>query len=182
MKYHITREQQFFFEQHHFIEFEGLLSSVEHEQLIKAVESFAPKVRDISRLSSEVHTITHLVRLARMASMLTHQRYLRFGFDQRMTAPFAIANLETNSCIRGLNAALLLSLDSYSSRGIYFLPSCELGALPVGTETNFLLITWADRNAQYLLQPQDAYTHELKRLGYVFGDTLKEKWHPTLIR
>lgn len=46
----------------------------------------------------------------------------------------------------------------------------------------FLLITFAETNAVYIHNEKDPHTHSLKSIDYVFGDRLKEKYHPTLYR
>jgi hypothetical protein len=46
----------------------------------------------------------------------------------------------------------------------------------------FLLFLYAEEDALYTLNPLDPHTHALKRMGYVFGDRLKETTHPHLIR
>lgn len=43
---------------------------------------------------------------------------------------------------------------------------------------SYLLIAFAVSNSVYYLQPNDPHVHHLKRLGYQFGDRLKDVWNP----
>jgi hypothetical protein len=46
----------------------------------------------------------------------------------------------------------------------------------------YLLIVFANRRAQYVLNANDPHAHALKHKGYVFGDRLREELHPIVIR
>ena len=50
------------------------------------------------------------------------------------------------------------------------------------TGQRFLLITYTEKTALYTLDPKDPHTHNLKQLGYVFGDRLADAYHPILFR
>ncbi len=182
MKYSISREQQFFFEQKRYIEFDGLLSDAEQKSLFEAVKNTQNKMRDLSYISEPIKTITHMSRLAKLASELTHVRHLRFGFDQILQTPQGIANFASEVCITGLVCLLYISIDPKDSNCLFALATVDTAELPLNPEKSYFVVGWATSRAQYILQPKDLYTHELKRLGYVFGDRLKEEWHPTLIR
>ncbi len=185
MKYSISRDQHFFFEKHHFIEFDDLLTAEEHSKLVKGIAKPGTVLRDLSYFSESVKSVTHLPRLAKLASELSRKRPLRFGFDQLLRPPFTISNLYNEVCIRGLVMALFLSVDDKGgkkSHGIFAEPVCDLALLPLNREEEYIVIGWAEEKALYVLQPNDAYTHELKKQGYVFGDRLTEKWHPILTR
>lgn len=183
MKYSISREQQFFFEQQHYIEFDELLSPNEQKALMEATKKIAIDVRDLSHSVSSVKEITHCHRLAKLASELTHVRFLRFGFDQVLCPPVAFGNLHSEVCIQGLVCALFICLDGDNTmHAIFAEPFADLATLPLDPQKRYFVIGWAEEKAMYRLEPKDPYTHQLKKLGYVFGDRLKEQWHPTLIR
>lgn len=186
MKYSISREQQFFFEQNHYIEFDGLLSLDEQKKLHQVLKTVGTTLRDLSNVSEPIKTIAYMSRLAKLASELTHKRFLRFGFDQLLSPPIAIGNLQNEVCIQGLVCVLYLSLDTdegpFEGHGIFALPTVDLATLPLNPEKRYFLIGWADERAQYIFQPKDPHTHELKKHGYVFGDRLNDRWHPTLMR
>jgi len=182
MKYHISREQHFFFEKNHFIEFEELLTDQEHTQLLRGIASRSNERYNLSHKSQEVQKIAYLPRLARLAAELTGKRQMRFGFDRLIDVPLQEGTLQEKSCINPLTCALLYSLDSAIGHGIFFLPSVPFSTLPQSTTSRYFLIAWADPRAQYLFHEEDPFTHELKQHGYVFGDRLLEKWHPIIIR
>lgn len=46
----------------------------------------------------------------------------------------------------------------------------------------YLLITYAHPTSIYFFQESDPLTHEMKRLGYVFGDRLSDKLNPIVYR
>lgn len=46
----------------------------------------------------------------------------------------------------------------------------------------YLLITYTHATSLYFLQETDPLTHEMKRLGYVFGDRLSDKLNPIVYR
>lgn len=183
MKYSISREQQFFFEQQHYIEFDELLTPGEQKSLVEATKKIVLDTRDLSHTTPLVKEITHCHRLAKLASELTRVRFLRFGFDQVLCPPVAIGNLHNEVCIQGLMCALFICLDGDAvGRGIFAQATADLATLPLDPEKRYFVIGWAEEKALYRLEPKDLHTHQLKKLGYVFGDRLKEQWHPTLIR
>lgn len=181
MKYHISREQRFFFDESHFIEFDELLSQQEHRDLVKEV-SRAKEGRDLSRENSTIKKIVQHPRLAKLTAELVLAKTLRFGFDQVIGYPWAFTNLSQEACISGLIAGLILPLEDEKLSGIIFKPTLDLSTLNLDPAKKYLLVAYVDRSAQYLFQPKDPYTHTLKKLGLVFGDLLPEKLHPTLVR
>lgn len=183
VKYSISREQQFFFEQQQYIEFDELLSPKEQKCLYEATKKIAADSRDLSHTVATVQEITYSHRLAKLASELTRVRVLRFGFDQVLCQPIVMSNLQSEVCIQGLVCALFLCLDGDASmHAIFALPTADLATLPLDPEKRYFVIGWAEEKALYRLEPKDVHTHQLKKHGYVFGDRLKEKWHPILTR
>ncbi len=182
VKYSISREQHFFFEQSQYIEFDGLISAVERKKLFDVLKKHNAAARDLSHVSQPVKAVTHMTRLAKLASELTRVDHLRFGFDQLLCPPITLANVQEEVCISGLICLLFLPVDNEEGHGIFALPSAQIAELPLDLEKKYFLIAWAEERAQYILQPKDPHTHELKKHGYVFGDRLKTQWHPTLIR
>lgn len=182
VKYSISREQQFFFEQQQYIEFDELLSEQEQKSLITALKKVVTSTRDVSHTSEAVKTITHMSRLAKLASELTRVRHLRFGFDQVLVPPVTIGNMLNEVCIQGLVCVLYIAIDKDAGPSIFAKASADVATLPLNPDARYFVVGWADEKALYLLQPKDPHTHQLKKHGYVFGDRLKEEWHPTLIR
>lgn len=67
---------------------------------------------------------------------------------------------------------------------IFFSPTLiwDFEALCHCAKQKYLLIAYANSRALYIHQEKDPYMHTLKAHGYVFGDRLKETYHPTLGR
>lgn len=61
----------------------------------------------------------------------------------------------------------------------YPIPFQELNISP---DALYLLIAYINDSAVYILGEQDPHVHFLKSLDYAFGDKLKEKTHPVLMR
>lgn len=181
MKYHISREQHFFFETTHYIEFEELLSEQEQKLLLQGVKASGCRY-NLSYKSTDVKKITWLPRLARLAAELTGKRQMRFGFDKLVDLPFTSGTLQAQSCISPLTCALVVSLDSPFGHGMFVQPGVDLATVPFPEQGTVLIIAWAEARAQYLYEERDPHLHELKHEGFVFGDRLQEKWHPVLIR
>ncbi len=182
MKYHISREQRFFFDQRHYIEFDGLLSNEEQKRLKNALLKESSVKRDISSVHSDVREIVLSRSRAKLASELSYNKVLRFGFDELFVQPNTTKNLLNEICIQGLIICLFLDIDSDDGRGIFTLPNVDISELPLDPNKRYLLIGWAEEKAIYIMQPNDPHTHELKKRGYVFGDRLQEKWHPIINR
>ncbi|MBS0656307.1 MAG: hypothetical protein JSR46_11065 [Verrucomicrobia bacterium] len=169
-----------------------------------AQEEIFLRGRDIAMRQSGLRKALFTPGLGQIAQELTGQKRLRFGFDQLystlLTKPdlTIFSQLEEESCIRGLACAIMICLkgeaqeenkadqgiDPFPSKpgsGIFFLPSvvCNPHALQAHPNQLFLLLAWAKSKAQYVFAPRDPHTHDLKKLGFVFGDSLTEKYHPT---
>ena len=182
MKYHISREQRFFFDQNSYIEFDGLLLPDEEKRLAKSLAKVDKGARDLSLKDGLVKEVVHSIARAKLAAELAHVRLLRFGFDELFVPGWTTKNLMNEVCIQGLVICLFLTLDGEGGHGIYAKPSVDLDKLPLDPNRRYLVIGWAEERSMYVLQPNDPYTHELKKRGYVFGDRLKEEWHPVVIR
>lgn len=46
----------------------------------------------------------------------------------------------------------------------------------------YIQIVYVQASSQYILEERDFHTHDLKHLGYVFGDTVNDKLHPIVLR
>lgn len=113
-------------------------------------------------------------------------------------------SLENSSCFQGLVCGLMIRLAGPEESQIvdsdallvspepsifpkkpgnasYFLSSVPFNFSSLESQAGthqFLLIAYSIPKAVYVLQKNDPNTHFLKHLGYVFGDTLKDKLHP----
>ena len=134
MKYHISNEQHFFFEQNHYIEFEELLSSEEQQKLLEGIEKVGKSERNLSFESDIVKSIAHKPRLARLAAEIARTKRLRFGFDQLIEPGKGFPS--TNYCIQGLVCLLYLCLEG--SHAIYTLPEVASSDLPLDPQKSQL--------------------------------------------
>lgn len=68
--------------------------------------------------------------------------------------------------------------------GVFFHPSLPLSFDSIYGQQDalYMLIAYSQPRTVYIHQPNDPHTHFLKTLGYVFGDKLMEKFHPTVYR
>lgn len=68
--------------------------------------------------------------------------------------------------------------------GAYFSPqlAMDLPTLAGLQGYRYLLIVYVHPSSVYILKEKDLHTHDLKKLGYVFGDRLSEKLNPTIYR
>lgn len=135
---------------------------------------------------------------AEIASDLSRQRVIRMAADQLLLAE-AIQDkeipLEKRFSFQGLACGLLLCLRSFEEitnatiishqpgSGVFIDPSMILttGTTPSLNERQ-LLILFGGPSLIYLHNSKDLNTHFAKSLGYVFGDKLKDRTHPTLFR
>jgi hypothetical protein len=123
--------------------------------------------------------------------------------DQNTQSPFVSLlesppSLQEMSCFQDILCGLLIclsneknekndSLSPFSCKpgsGVFFTPTLRLSLdqLYGDHEALYLLIAYASPRSVYIFQPSDPNTHNLKKLGYVFGDRLSEKFHPTVYR
>lgn len=49
-------------------------------------------------------------------------------------------------------------------------------------KVHYYLIAYANPMSQYVQVQHDPHGHAMKQMGYIFGENLKEKWHPTAYR
>lgn len=200
MKYVITADQKFYFDKHHSIEFENLLSEKELAILKRASLS----LRDSMRTNPEVKKIILSSRFVQIAKELTCTKNLRFGFDQLYTLPMkgeGQKTLQEMSTIQPLACAFTICLEGESEQQaepnkagcfepfaqkpgnvVFFKPNApwDLNSFVERQKQKFLLVAFSELVSLYVYQEQDPFTHTLKQLGYVFGDRLCEKWHPRL--
>lgn len=137
---------------------------------------------------------------------------LQLAFDQfypdRTTRPFAPKGiyhlfleapevLEEITSIQGFVGAVIIALngDSDETEGnsifprkpgsvVFIKPQCMLDWSPLfeHQEREFLMIGYTQNRSVYRMNTKDPHTHTLKGKGYVFGDLLKEKTHPIVLR
>ncbi|MDF2550068.1 MAG: hypothetical protein K0S07_1135 [Chlamydiales bacterium] len=170
----------------------------------------APKVRSFAAKRGVVNLVLEItglqsVRLAFDQLIVTSKAPLPEKFLHPSLATDLVQRepLSSLSCIRGLTLSAILCLESDSvgesvflQKETFSLSDLKPGDLAFleadqpfpfdelyGKETGeYLLIAYAEPQALYTLHERDIHTHLLKREGYVFGDRLKDPYHPLLFR
>lgn len=196
--YFLSADQKAFFEKQGFIEFEGLVSEAE-VAILKRCKS----QRDSSRDDPQIEKIVHSSLFAKIASELSLQKRLRFGYDEQYFLPIVEtgrSTLNESNSIRGLACAMMICLEGESENdanslpftpfpkkpgnATFFLPTLhwDYSLFSKRPKQRFLLIAYATMRAVYAFEENDPHTHALKKLGYVFGDRLGEACHPILSR
>lgn len=199
MRFTIASDQFTFFKDHGYIGFHDLFSAAYLLQLESAVTK---NERDLFRSSPAIQELVFNKTLAEIAGKLTNNKNIRFGFDQSICSDTPlefggkICTLESISCIQPLACGLILRLTDQinppkttlfcprDERGValFFSPKILLSLLPLFEEKKqkFILIGYAYNKPQYIANKQDPFVHQLKSLGYAFGDHLDTTTHPIL--
>lgn len=167
--------------------------------------------RDLWRKNESIQKLILHKRLAEVAIELMEVKSLRMGYDQLFFGeqkpidsknPYhqllmQTGSLQDISCLKPVICGLMICLEDAQSddetsplfskkagNGVFFKPEIpmDLQYLTHATKSRYLLIAFVDSRTVYVLNDRDPNTHELKRLGYVFGDRLTDSLHPLLHR
>ena len=148
--------------------------------------------------------------LAHLAAELFQKRSIRLGYTQALrqagqpAPPLspALAKMLTSNlslrqccclqdvigcvavCLREPDEPVAAPLPSQAGHVSFFTTGFPLqwGEFAKRGRGHWSLIVYADPVALYLHREEDPHLHFLKSLGYVFGDRLNERLHPTLLR
>jgi hypothetical protein len=201
MRYAIHTQHCDFFNERNAVEFEGVLNETELASLNTALknalaerlsvkpedmERKIPRVlyaagRDLWRVNSSVKKIVCGTKLAQIAFDLVQVKPLRLVFDQYIPNGAFLNHdrpFEDQCCIQGFVCGVLLMLSGdKAGSALYFSPSY---VFPEGEKNKMLLIGYAHALSLYVHQERDPQLHDLKKLGYNFGDRLNDKLHPLI--
>lgn len=172
----------------------------------KIIDTRTPKElfiagRDIFRDDPLIRKITQDRILAQTASILFDISPVRIAYDQALrtttltgspfTHPFSLAQA---SCFQSLFCGAIIRLlpephppaflPQKPGSVVFFRPDFPLpwtSAFQTPCQS-FLLIAYAPKRCQYVLNHDDPLTHSLKNLGYGFGDILKDETHPIVYK
>lgn len=205
MKFFIGDQEKEFFHLNGLLAIESVFSSEEidavQEEMRMKVISHGPK--DLALHGGAIQKFLFSKKLAQVAFELAGAGPLRYGYDlffMRSAPPEAlftsVSPIEIGVCIaldgesteqkNPLIPFTLRQEDLLLQKGsvVFFSPSTlfSLKSSTMRADARYLLLVYSGVRAQYLYQPNDPYTHDLKRLGYVFGDRLKSVTHPTLYK
>jgi len=181
------------------VEFEELLSGEELASLNALIASdLDPLDRveagfDLWRQQGDIARLVKRRPIAEIASDLFGTRPIRLAFDQLLLpGPFsghAPVSIEQISPVGGVVGGLILLLEEpraevagYPSRAGNGTFVRATHPISLTAPAPALLIVYCGKRPQYLYNAGAPQAHRLKKLGYVFGDLLKEESHPTLFR
>ena len=191
----LSAQQTAFFSKSGFLELEGLLSLEECKKFVAMMS----EQRDLWRAHPPLQQLVFSKKLTQVALQATDERQLRVGLDQWMAPGFALkkpAKLSELFCIQGLSCAVILRF----CEGAAPAAKAPLGLAPFPQEPgnallvrpNVLLqwppapfglwvVAYALPNAVYIQNPRDPAGDALKKLGYAYGDTLRNDAHPLIV-
>jgi len=217
MKYILTSDHLHFFSQHHFIEFEDLLSmeEIDHyrkildESLSKRLKVPLQKVscdtlfmhgRDLFRKNEDIKKFASRKVFAEIGAQLFNEKILRLASDhyfrsEKNTSSDVLSSslsLQQLNCFQRISGGLLFNFcqQDLSSAlfpfpikkrsGVFLSPILKLNfsSFFAHPHSSFFLITYGPEKLIYTLSQTDPHTHDLKKLGYVFGDAVQTTTHP----
>ncbi len=164
--------------------------------------------KDLWKEDSDIKKILFRLQLGEISHTLFKRRPIRLAYAQtlftgdKQDSLFSETELlQSISCITPLLGGVLLCLDTpkNQSEEIELIPNLKAlskarafffsDTYPIPFAELFkhkglkmLLIAFAPGKIRYKLEPKDLHTHELKKQGYAFGDSLKEEICPYLYR
>ena len=172
----------------------------------KFVETQTPKElfmagRDLFRDDPILQKASLSRHLGQIASILFNTTPVRIAYDQSLRtttltgSPFVQpTSLTQVSCFQPIlgGAIIRLSSDPHSpdflpkkaGSGVFFEPNFVLpwSSFFQTPHQSFLLICYTTEKCRYVLNPEDLHTHALKKLGFGFGDALKNETHPLVFK
>ncbi len=111
------------------------------------------------------------------------------------------ASLQQISCISNLCCGLMIALTSSAQsegettsadifphqqgRVVFINPLLPIpwnALLTYHSNQQLYMVVYTLSLSHYTLQPEDPHTHQLKRLGYIFNDKLRDSIHPIVLR
>lgn len=160
------------------------------------------KGRDLFRDSDLIKSYSLKRNYAEIAKTLSNSNSLRIAYDQAIYSNkvsenplMEMASLEEISSFQGIVCGLIIRLnDIEDSEELAFLPSKKGNItffkpntpLPLkylfDKKNKFFMIVYSMIKSIYKLNEHDPNKNYLKKFGYVFGDLLKDKFHPVVIQ
>ncbi len=194
MRFIVSGDQQFFFNENGYVEFEGLLSDPVRVSVTDVIDRSLAKPgkktgRDLWREYPQLQKLVCKKNFAEVTSQLTGEKAIRLGCDQVLSQDtyYMEGCLEDTICMQAIVAGLLFCLRKGDAPSPY--PQ-EVGngvilhphvLLPPCTSGLFYLVVYGRAVSLYSLQEGDPNVHFWKGFGYVFGDKLTDDKHPRLL-
>jgi hypothetical protein len=195
-----------FFKKNRYLELDGLFKSNDFETITMALHALNPPK---SSASADLHNcylnIPLLKRwliaqpIAQILYDLSGLQQFRLLFDQVIEYPLypkSPSSLVLDQLsFQGVVMGLLININgfpvdghplfpSHKSHVTFFDPTLMIDLQPFKTPTGskFLCVGFGTLQTRYRFEPTDPHTHDLKKLGYVFGDVLDNRFHPVFFK
>ncbi len=162
-----------------------------------------PYARNLWMDSDNIKKFDCQGRLSEIALSLAEKKELILGYDQLLLPELSSYNsyystifpealpLSDLSSVQGISCAMIVCLEGSGEMGLFpavagnvtFVSpktTVDFSVLKENFDKKYFLIVFADMNSVYFLKENDPNTHFNKQRGYVFGDRLAKKGHPTI--
>lgn len=174
MKTALTAQQLVHFRQQGKIRFENF--PLDFASIEKIAEKTLYK-RDFWRNHPSIKkSILHT--LSPIALELTKKSSLRLACDQWLESPPKSGRLQDMFCFQGMACVFVFYQDiSHPEKETLldvYEPSCLADLIP----PNAYLVVFAHENGVLIDNPKDPFSIPTRNLGYVYGDRLKNEFHP----
>ncbi|MCI5051930.1 MAG: hypothetical protein MRY21_02185 [Simkaniaceae bacterium] len=155
----------------------GPLFTSEQIELITSIRS--SKGRDLYRQSEALKKFETGRLFSAIAKGIVSRGQVRLAMDQKLPENYSSpGSVDYSFCFHGIAFALTISLCTPDlGEVVLYAPDAPIQP----DERSRLLILYSFENAQYKHNENDPNTHELKNSGYVFGDHLKQAFHPLIV-
>lgn len=196
MRVTILEEQRAYFREHQFIEFEEIIENEQIPILKNILSNSSPGSCDVWRRNAELKEIIANRQFGEVVARLTDQRPLRLGLDLILSIDQwkPGATLQDYAPFQGIVGGMLIGFKgAWESEEVLPIPSQEGSAVILGPELIFpeldshiprenrwLLIIYADSKARFIPSKLGFEGGELKKIGYSFGDRLRDEEHPVV--
>lgn len=181
MKLLLSNEQLHFFEKNGWLEVENLVRA--HEQIPGFLHMFQEAISS-QKVGKKDELRKFLSRVAPLVAQLTFAKVVRYVFDFPFEGdiPVLKSTIEELSPVKGV---LLGALVAANGTCIFLKTDCTIPEQLIekfrqGSAIRGALIAFGGKNLQYLLNEKSPVGKELKAMGYVYGDMLKQSSHPVL--
>lgn len=189
MRFEIAEHQINSFNEFGSIEFENVVP-------LSVIDSWnKPSSRGVNlrRTDPAIHEILTKPFFAKMAASLLRKTSVRLLFDQVLTSKELPKffdephTLQEISCFQDVEIGALFPVFlttgevppppfPHALRNILFIrPDHPINWKPLFSSHRYVLLTFGSHRSVYIYNENDPYTHALKKLGYGFGDTLKQE-------
>jgi hypothetical protein len=204
MKLALTQEQKGFYQDKGHLTLEGLLSIEAISKIKENIHTFLGNSsaktrflqgRDLFRQGEDFKKVILPRKVIELAQEIVPTRPMRLCLDQLLDAGAPIQNgsLQSLFCVQGIKIGVLIALQDQEALSFFpkkagdvqFLsPDRRISFKQISeVETgSFLLICFGEANCVYIRNMRDSHLHELKKLGYTYGDKLQDATHPIVCR